>query len=89
VFQDAWISKSSIKKLSAEQLKHFASTLWLKGFQVPSEQSDPWPNMGESSEFMEILRTNLGPKCSPSDVVWIAAGPKVDTVSRAKLIISV
>jgi hypothetical protein len=50
---------------------------------VPNVESDPWPNVGESCELMEILRTNLGPKCMPGDVVWIAAGPKVDTVSIA------
>lgn len=54
---------------------------------MPNEQSDPWPSMGESSEFMEILRKNLGPNCSPGDIVWIAAGPKVDTVSIYLLVL--
>lgn len=49
---------------------------------MPNAQSDPWPNIGESKEFMEVLRTTLGPKCNPGDVVWIAAGQKVDTVSN-------
>jgi len=55
---------------------------------VPNVESDPWPNLGESCELMEILRTNLGPKCNPGDVVWIAAGPKVDTVSIALIILA-
>lgn len=56
---------------------------------MPKVQSDPWPNMGESSEFMETLRSNLGPKCSPGDVVWIAAGPKVDAVSKLYLLFDI
>ncbi|XP_059472897.1 aspartate--tRNA ligase, mitochondrial isoform X2 [Neocloeon triangulifer] len=79
--QEVWASNSSIKKLCTEQLQHFTNPLWLRGFQVPNNSSDPWPSLGENKQVGEAIKSKLGHLCNPGDVVWLAGGPRFEALT--------
>jgi hypothetical protein len=57
------------------------SLCWIKGIPVLADVNSPWPDFGEWEAISNTIKTHLAPLTEPGDLVWLAAGPREETVS--------